>query len=187
MSQRTTPNSKTKKSPTQNSAIINRTGSRSDILSVVSTLDSFWLVLEREISEIDKDISNCKYLNKKYEENHWENTIQVLKRTKKDKEVWFTNFLFFCIFHLPWDCFLSLRRHVAIHQSQLRNIKLQMELFNLHLESGRELCRKLVSKQPLQQVTNESAAAAFLSPSSPSGHHSQLIQVVSPILANKSN
>lgn len=50
---------------------------------------------------------------------YWESSLDKLNKLKKEKEAW------------------------------LKDIKLQMELFHMHLESGRELCKKLELIQPL--------------------------------------
>ena len=56
-----------------------------------------------------------------------------------------------------------------------RRIKFQMELFNLHIQQGRDLCTKL-----------SSVASVIKTP--PAQLQSQLaIEVVSPILANSQN
>ena len=56
-----------------------------------------------------------------------------------------------------------------------RRIKFQMELFNLHIQQGRDLCSKL-----------SSVASVIKTP--PAQLQSQLaIEVVSPILANSQN
>ena len=60
-------------------------------------------------------------------------------------------------------------------ENLLKEIKFQMELFNLHIQQGRDLCSKLSS-------------VASLIKTPPSQLQSQLaIEVVSPILANSQN
>jgi len=60
-------------------------------------------------------------------------------------------------------------------ENLLKEIKFQMELFNLHIQQGRDLCSKL-----------SSVASVIKTP--PAQLQSQLaIEVVSPILANSQN
>ena len=41
------------------------------------------------------------------------------------------------------------------NDTKLRDIRLQMELFHLHIESGRQLCVRLAKDQPMQKAEIE--------------------------------
>lgn len=115
-----------------------------DLTGVISTLESHWVVLDAELSEIRKDFAILKALTRKHGD-FWSRPIAQLKKLRTQKE------------------------------NQLKEIKFQMELFNLHIQQGRDLCSKLAS-----------VASVIKTP--PAQLQSQLaIEVVSPILANSQN
>ena len=115
-----------------------------DLTGVISTLESHWVVLDAELSEIRKDFAILKALTRKHGD-FWSRPIAQLKKLRTLKE------------------------------NQLKEIKFQMELFNLHIQQGRDLCSKLAS-----------VASVIKTP--PAQLQSQLaIEVVSPILANSQN
>ncbi|KAL9644427.1 hypothetical protein ABK040_013655 [Willaertia magna] len=89
------------------------------IVQVVNTLDTYYTVLTAEIIQIDQDMNGIYLFMKRYGNRYWESSIKKLVKLKKEKE------------------------------NLLRDVRLQMELFNIHLESGRELCRRLEKIQPL--------------------------------------
>jgi len=115
-----------------------------DLTGVVSTLESHWVVLDAELSEIRKDFAVLRALTRKHGE-FWMRPMAQLKKLRTQKE------------------------------NLLKEIKFQMELFNLHIQQGRDLCTKL-----------SSVASVIKTP--PAQLQSQLaIEVVSPILANSQN
>jgi len=115
-----------------------------DLTGVVSTLESHWVVLDAELSEIRKDFATLRSLTRKHGE-FWTRPMAQLKKLRTQKE------------------------------NLLKEIKFQMELFNLHIQQGRDLCTKL-----------SSVASVIKTP--PAQLQSQLaIEVVSPILANSQN
>ena len=115
-----------------------------DLTGVVSTLESHWVVLDAELSEIKKDFATLRALTRKHGD-FWSRPMAQLKKLRTQKE------------------------------NLLKEIKFQMELFNLHIQQGRDLCSKLSS-------------VASLIKTPPSQLQSQLaIEVVSPILANSQN
>ena len=75
-----------------------------------------------------------------------------------------------------WKASLAQLKKQRVHkETLLKEIKFQMELFNLHIQQGRDLCSKL-----------SSVASVIKTP--PAQLQSQLaIEVVSPILANSQN
>ena len=115
-----------------------------DLTGVVSTLESHWVVLDAELSEIRKDFASLRTLTRKHGD-FWSRPMAQLKKVRTQKE------------------------------NLLKEIKFQMELFNLHIQQGRDLCSKL-----------SSVASVIKTP--PAQLQSQLaIEVVSPILANSQN
>ena len=115
-----------------------------DLTGVVSTLESHWVVLDAELSEIRKDFATLRALTRKHGD-FWSRPMAQLKKVRTQKE------------------------------NLLKEIKFQMELFNLHIQQGRDLCSKL-----------SSVASVIKTP--PAQLQSQLaIEVVSPILANSQN
>uniref|UniRef100_A0A7S3X8L5 Uncharacterized protein n=1 Tax=Strombidinopsis acuminata TaxID=141414 RepID=A0A7S3X8L5_9SPIT len=60
---------------------------KSDLVSVLSSLEAHWHVLEAEVIEINRDIDYCEQCLRKYGE--WFNSplqyLKELKRTKKNK------------------------------------------------------------------------------------------------------
>eukprot|EP00908_Phaeocystis_cordata_P023875 Transcript_633.p1 GENE.Transcript_633~~Transcript_633.p1 ORF type:complete len:134 (+),score=51.69 Transcript_633:80-481(+) len=115
-----------------------------DLVGIVSTLESHWVVLDAELSEIRKDYAALRTLTRKYGE-FWNRSLTQLKKVRTQKE------------------------------NLLKEIKFQMELFNLHIQQGRDLCTKL------------SHVASHIK-TAPAQLQSQLaIEVVSPILANSNN
>ena len=115
-----------------------------DLTGVISTLESHWVVLDAELSEIRKDFATLRQLTRKHGD-FWSRPMAQLKKLRTQKE------------------------------NLLKEIKFQMELFNLHVQQGRDLCSKL-----------SSVASVIKTP--PAQLQSQLaIEVVSPILANSQN
>ena len=115
-----------------------------DLTGVISTLESHWVVLDAEISEIRKDFATLRALTRKHGD-FWSRSMAQLKKLRTQKE------------------------------NLLKEIKFQMELFNLHIQQGRDLCSKL-------------SAVASVIKTPPAQLQSQLaIEVVSPILANSQN
>jgi hypothetical protein len=114
------------------------------IISIITKLDTYWTVVEAELTCIQKDIENCFAFQKRYG-MYWDSSLGKLNRLKREKE------------------------------ATLRDIKLQMELFHLHIESGRDLCKKLEMIQPLIPHHSEEEAG----PSS-----GETFAVVSKILAH---
>jgi hypothetical protein len=115
-----------------------------DLTGVISTLESHWVVLDAELSEIRKDFATLRALTRKHGD-FWTRPMAQLKKLRTQKE------------------------------NLLKEIKFQMELFNLHIQQGRDLCSKL-----------SSVASVIKTP--PAQLQSQLaIEVVSPILANSHN
>ena len=115
-----------------------------DLTGVISTLESHWVVLDAELSEIRKDFATLRALTRKHGD-FWSRPMAQLKKLRTQKE------------------------------NLLKEIKFQMELFNLHIQQGRDLCSKL-----------SSVASVIKTP--PAQLQSQLaIEVVSPILANSQN
>tara|TARA_B100000795_G_scaffold213730_1_gene167393 strand:+ start:2346 stop:2750 length:405 start_codon:yes stop_codon:yes gene_type:complete len=115
-----------------------------DLVGIVSTLESHWVVLDAELSEIRKDFGALRTLTRKHGE-FWNRPLAQLKKARTQKE------------------------------NLLKEIKFQMELFNLHIQQGRDLCSKL------------SVVASHIK-TAPAQLQSQLaIEVVSPILANSNN
>ena len=144
-----------------------------DLTGVVSTLESHWVVLDAELSEIRKDFAVLRALTRKHGE-FWMRPMAQLKKLRTQKE----NLLKECV-RRPHD---ALERTSAVRAQNAdgfscvgRRIKFQMELFNLHIQQGRDLCAKLAS-----------VASVIKTP--PAQLQSQLaIEVVSPILANSQN
>ena len=147
-----------------------------DLTGVVSTLESHWVVLDAELSEIRKDFAVLRALTRKHGE-FWMRPMAQLKKLRTQKE----NLLKECV-RRPRD---ALGRRQLCARNTLtgsrapprlgRRIKFQMELFNLHIQQGRDLCTKLAS-----------VASVIKTP--PAQLQSQLaIEVVSPILANSQN
>ena len=117
-----------------------------DLTGVVSTLESHWVVLDAELSEIRKDFASLRTLTRKHGD-FWSRPMAQLKKVRTQKE------------------------------NLLKEIKFQMELFNLHIQQGRDLCYKL--SNPGLASTIKTAPAQL---------QAQLaIEVVSPILANANN
>ena len=52
---------------------------------VVNTLESHWVVLEAELSEIRKDTSSLRTLTRKYGDN-WKGSLAQLKKLRAHKE-----------------------------------------------------------------------------------------------------
>ena len=77
-----------------------------------------------------------------------------------------------------WKASLAQLKKQRVHkETLLKEIKFQMELFNLHIQQGRDLCYKL--SNPGLASTIKTAPAQL---------QAQLaIEVVSPILANANN
>ncbi|KAG2379131.1 hypothetical protein C9374_007769 [Naegleria lovaniensis] len=89
------------------------------LLTVVNTLDTYFTVMSAELEQINLDIDLIHTFIKRYGNRYWEASLQKLNRIKKQKE------------------------------NILRDVKLQIELFNIHVESGRELCNRLERINPI--------------------------------------
>jgi hypothetical protein len=151
-----------------------------DLTGVVSTLESHWVVLDAELSEIRKDFATLKALSRKHGD-FWSRPMAQLKKLRTQKE----NLLKECAHTLhentTTNAHMPKHTHTHVlptHPTQVYahdfdgRIKFQMELFNLHIQQGRDLCSKL-----------SSVASVIKTP--PAQLQSQLaIEVVSPILAN---
>ena len=149
-----------------------------DLTGVISTLESHWVVLDAELSEIRKDFNSLKALTHKHGD-FWSRPMAQLKKLRTQKE----NLLKEYAAAQPRvHAAARLRtRYSGSHSlppllcTHPHRIKFQMELFNLHIQQGRDLCAKL-----------SSVASVIKTP--PAQLQSQLaIEVVSPILANSQN
>ena len=76
-----------------------------DLTGVISTLESHWVVLDAELSEIRKDFATLRALTRKHGD-FWSRSMAQLKKLRTQKE------------------------------NLLKEIKFQMELFNLHIQQG---------------------------------------------------
>lgn len=56
-----------------------------DLTSVVSTLESHWVVLEAELAEIHKDYAAMRAFTRKYGE-YWNRSLTTLKKMRMEKE-----------------------------------------------------------------------------------------------------
>jgi hypothetical protein len=93
---------------------------KQSILTVLAKLDTYWTVIEAELSYVLADIDHVNAFQQRYG-LYWEDCLTKLNKIKREKE------------------------------ALLRDIRLQMELFHLHVESGRVLVSKLETLQPLVQ------------------------------------
>ncbi len=61
----------------------------SELISVISKLNTYSVVLEAELMEVEKDILRCKNYSNKYGE-HWNISLKRLFYLKREKEnqVW---------------------------------------------------------------------------------------------------
>jgi hypothetical protein len=57
-----------------------------DIITVVTTLDTYWTVIEAELVEIDKDINQCHVFQRRYGSQYWTKSLTKLQNIKRLKE-----------------------------------------------------------------------------------------------------
>jgi hypothetical protein len=116
-----------------------------DLTTCLATLEAHYVVLEAELDELNRDIRLLRDYAKRYASDRlWDEPIAQLKKIRAQKE------------------------------ALLKSIKFQMDLFNLHINQGRDLCAKLAR---VSSTIRPQAAQAFES-------QTLAIDVVSSILAN---
>lgn len=135
----------------------------SDIISVITQLTTYETVLKAELKQINLDLEELFILSRKY-----------------DSETKGKNPFLKSQFHLS-----KLQRD---HISYLKEIELQLELFRLHMRTGRTLISKLNIECPrgikldsIPQQIERTSNDRFQPNKSVGGN---AIGVVSPILAN---
>lgn len=123
------------------------------------------------LSPCEVSCAACPQLTRKYGE-FWNRSLQQLKKQRTQKE----NLLKECATAVePAKPVDTASPALSPAPNASRRIKFQMELFNLHIQQGRDLCSKL------------SVVASHIK-TAPAQLQSQLaIEVVSPILANSNN
>lgn len=161
-----------------------------DIIQVITTLDTHWTVIHAEILEIEKDLDHCYQFQRRYGSQFWQKSVVSLLKLKSEKESAVSVAIkighsFSTPTHISHkSCFNITTTHPSYDQRQLRDIKLQMELFHLHVESGRDLCRKLERTQPMHRASTRDTLNNKMDPNNGAPNTTETFAVWSSILAN---
>jgi hypothetical protein len=93
-----------------------------DLIRALEKLHAHQAVITAEVAQISKDIDTCQLFRERYNASKFKRTIEQLEALKSSKE------------------------------ADLREIDIQLDLFSLHLDAGKRLCRKLDKKGRASEI-----------------------------------